>query len=118
MISFRYLLLVFSCLLLLRSSAEAQPGALNPQLLDCSRHGEVEIICGTVAPEDFERTPDGRFLIVSKMGRGEDKGLDLFELATQTFNEIPLSADKRPGLCHIHSTLGMDSFAGNIARFL
>lgn len=94
--TFRYLLILSLYLLLLWSYAYAQSGAFNPQLLECGRHGEVEIVCGTVAPEDFERTPDGRFLIVSKMGRGEDKGLDLFELATQTFTEIPLSAGKRP----------------------
>jgi hypothetical protein len=84
------------CLLLFRSSADAQPGAFNPPLLDCGRHDDVDIICGTNAPEDFERTPDGRFLIVAKMGRGEDKGLDLFEPATRNFTEIPLSAEKRP----------------------
>lgn len=95
--TFRYTLLPLLCLLLLRSSADAQPGAVNPSLLDCGRHGEVEIVCGTVAPEDFERTPDDRFLIVSKMSRGEDKGLDLFEPETQTFTAIPLSAGKRPG---------------------
>jgi hypothetical protein len=93
---FRYTLLLFLCLLLLRSSADAQPGAFNPSLLDCGRHGEIEIICGTTAPEDFEHTPDGRFLIVAKMGRDENRGLDLFELATQTFSAIPLSAGKRP----------------------
>lgn len=94
--TFQYMLNLFLCLLLLPSFADAQPGMLNPQLLDCGRHGEAEIICGTNAPEDFERTPDSRFLIVSKMGRDEDKGLDLFELDTQTFTSIPLSADKRP----------------------
>jgi hypothetical protein len=82
-------------MLLLPSFAGAQPGALNPQLLECGRHGEAEIVCGTVAPEDFERTPDSRFLIVAKMGRDEVKGLDLFDPATQTFTAIPLSADKR-----------------------
>lgn len=74
--TFRYTLLPFLCLLLLRSSADAQPGAFNPSLLGCGRHGEAEIVCGTVAPEDFERTTDDRFLIVAKMGRGEVKGLD------------------------------------------
>jgi len=92
----RYTLFLFLYLLLLWSSADAQPGAFNPSLLDCGRHGEVEIVCGTVAPEDFERIPDERFLIVAKMGRGQEKGLDLFELATQNFTGIPLSADKRP----------------------
>jgi hypothetical protein len=93
---FRYALFLFLCLLLLRSSADAQPGAVNPQLLDCGRHGDVEVICGTNAPEDFELTPDGRFLIVSRMGRDANKGLDLFDPATQTFAPIPLSAKKKP----------------------
>jgi hypothetical protein len=94
---FRCTLLLFFCLSLLRLSADAQPGAFNPSLLGCGRHGEAEIVCGTVAPEDFERTPDESFLIVAKMGRGGVKGLDLFELATQTFTAIPLSSGKRPG---------------------
>ena len=93
---FRYALFLFLCLLLLRSSADAQPGAVNPQLLDCGRHGDVEVICGTNAPEDFELTPDGRFLIVAKMGRDENKGLDLFDPAARTFAPIPLSAEKKP----------------------
>ena len=93
----QYSLLLSLCIVLLRTPADAQTGAFNPSLLACGRHGEVEIICGTVAPEDFERTPDSRFLIVSKMGRGENRGLDLFNLATQTFTAIPLSADKEPG---------------------
>jgi hypothetical protein len=31
------------------------------------------------------------------MRRGEDRGLDLFDLATQTFTAIPLSVGKKPG---------------------
>ena len=93
---FRYALFLFLCLLLPRSSADAQPGAINPRLLDCGRHGDVEIICGTNAPEDFEFTPDGRYLIVAKMGRDENKGLDLFDPAARTFAPIPLSAEKKP----------------------
>jgi hypothetical protein len=69
-----YALFLFLCLVPVRTPPAAQPGAFNPSLLECGRHGEVEIICGTIAPEDFERTPDGRFLIVSKMGRGEVRG--------------------------------------------
>jgi hypothetical protein len=93
---FRYALFLFLCLLLLQSSANAQPGAFNPQLLDCGRHGDVEVICGTNAPEDFEPTPDGRYLIVAKMGRDENKGLDLFDPAARTFAPISLSAEKKP----------------------
>ena len=93
----QYTLFLFLSLLLLRTPAGAQPGTFNPSLLGCGRHDRIEIICGTIAPEDFERTPDNRYLIVSKMGRGEDRGLDLFDLATQTFTAIPLSAGKKPG---------------------
>jgi hypothetical protein len=93
---FQYTLFLFLCLLLLRTPAYAQTGAVNSSLLECGRHDKVEIICGTTAPEDLERTPDGRFLIVSKMGRGEVRGLDLFEPATQSFTAIPLSAGKKP----------------------
>jgi hypothetical protein len=95
--SLQYACSLFLCLFMLQPSADAQPGAFNPPLLDCGRHGEVEVLCGTNAPEDFERTPDDRFLIVAKMGRNEDRGLDLLELATQTFTTIPLSADHRQG---------------------
>ncbi|MBN2242815.1 MAG: SMP-30/gluconolactonase/LRE family protein [Acidobacteria bacterium] len=93
---FRNVPLLLLCLLTLRPSADAQPGAFNPALLECGRHGEAEIICGTWAPEDLERTPDGRFLVVAKMDQGEYGGLDLFELATKAFTRIPLSAGKRP----------------------
>jgi hypothetical protein len=93
---FRHALFLCLFLLSLRSSADAQPGAVNPQLLNCGRHGDVEILCGTNAPEDFERTPDGRFLIVARMGRDQNKGLDLLDLAAQTFTPIPLSAEKKP----------------------
>lgn len=92
-----YALLLFLSLIVLQLPAAAQPGTLNTALLECGRRGDAEIICGTNAPEDFERTPDGRFLIVSKMGRGEDRGLDLFDLETQTFAAIPLSVGKTPG---------------------
>jgi len=94
---FPYALLLLPCLLPPRPSTGAQPGAFNPQLLDCGRHGDAEVICGTNAPEDFESTPDGRFLIVAKMGRDENKGLDLFDPAARTFAPIPLSAEKKPG---------------------
>jgi hypothetical protein len=94
---FQHAPFLFLCLLLPQTQANAQPGAFNPSLLECGHQGKAEIICGTNAPEDFERTPDNRFLIVSKMGRGEDRGLDLFDLAEQTFSAIPLSASKKPG---------------------
>jgi len=93
---YRYAVFLFLCLFWLQSSADAQPGAFNPQVLDCGLHGDVEILCGTNSPVDFERTPDGRFLIVSKMGRDENKGLDLFDLAARTFAPMSLSAEKKP----------------------
>ena len=66
--AFRYVLFLLLCLLLQRSSADARPGRYNPQLLDCGRHGELEIICGKSAPEDFERTPDGKILAAGIKG--------------------------------------------------
>ena len=77
---------------LLPAGAYAQPGSNRPALLDCGMQGDAEVICGTRAPEDFELTPDGRFLIVAKFGQGEDAPLDLFNLDTHAFTEITLSA--------------------------
>lgn len=77
--------------------AVAQPGAVNPPTVACGMQGEVEIICGTRAPEDFEVTPDGRFLIVAKFGQVVDQSLDLFNLDTQTFTALPLSAARQAG---------------------
>lgn len=78
-------------------AAQAQPGAFNPPLLDCGRDGDVELICGVRAPEDFEVTPDGSALLIARMGVGEGFGLGLFDLATEEFSDIPLAADKAPG---------------------
>jgi hypothetical protein len=78
-------------------TAVAQPGAVNPPTLACGIQGEAEIICGTRAPEDFEVTPNGRFLIVAKFGDVVDQALDLFDLTTQTFAALPLSAEKMAG---------------------
>ncbi len=64
-------------------------------MLECGKQGDAEIICGTRAPEDLEPTPDGKFLIVAKFGKGDDSPLDLFELATQKFTAAPLYAEKR-----------------------
>ncbi|MDT8398884.1 MAG: SMP-30/gluconolactonase/LRE family protein [Pseudomonadales bacterium] len=80
---------------LLPSSASAQPGAFNPPLLECGAQGEAQVICGTRAPEDFELSPDGSFLIVAKYGKGDDLGLDLFDLASQRFTEMALSSAKQ-----------------------
>jgi DNA-binding beta-propeller fold protein YncE len=65
------------------------------QLLKCdSTAGNVQILCGTNAPEDLEPTPDGNYLIVSQFARiqGSDKGagLALFNIATGTFTKMPI----------------------------
>lgn len=79
------------CLLAIPFTMQAQPGANQPALLDCGQQGDVQIICGTRAPEDLEVTPDCRYLIVANFGQGNDGPLDLFELTTRKFTEIPLS---------------------------
>lgn len=78
-------------------AATAQPGAFNPPLLDCGRDGDVDMICNTRAPEDFEVTPDGRYLIVAKFGQGSDHPIDLYEFSTGEFSPLPIAADKQPG---------------------
>lgn len=83
--------------LMLAPLTQAQPGAFNPPLLDCGIHGEVEAICNTRAPEDFEVTPDGRYLIVAKFGAVTDPSLDLYNLAAKRFSNLPLSDEKRAG---------------------
>ncbi len=77
--------------------ANAQPGAFRPPLLDCGRDGDVEMICGTRAPEDFEVTPDGRYLIVAKFGQGDDHPIDLFDLRTQQFSPLPITSAPQSG---------------------
>jgi DNA-binding beta-propeller fold protein YncE len=84
-------------LLLHAPAAFAQPGAVNPPLLDCGMQGTTEVICGTRAPEDFEVTPDGNYLIVAKFGQVTDRALDLFNLETKTFAALPLSDEKKEG---------------------
>jgi hypothetical protein len=86
-----------SLLLLLPLISMAQPGTLAPPELACGKQGDADIICGTRAPEDFEPTPDGKYLIVANFGKGEDPGLDLFEIATQKFSELPLTAEVKAG---------------------
>jgi sugar lactone lactonase YvrE len=76
---------------------QAQPGALNPPLLDCGVQGEAEIFCGTRAPEDFELTPDGKFLVVARFGRGEGPTLELFELGSGRFSPLPLTEGRQAG---------------------
>ncbi len=86
-----------ACMLMHAPVASAQPGAVNPPLLDCGMQGTAEVVCGTRAPEDFEVTPDGKFLIVAKFGMGDDQALDLFNLQAKTFAALPLSDEKKAG---------------------
>jgi hypothetical protein len=76
---------------LLPPAAQSQPGAFNPEVLPCGQQGNATVVCGTRAPEDFEVTPDGKFLIVANFGRGDDPSLDLFNLATQAFTPLTLT---------------------------
>jgi hypothetical protein len=85
------------CLIFPALHAAAQPGAINPPTLACGAQENAELICGTRAPEDFEITPDGNFLIVAKFGQVVDQALDLFDLDKQTFAALPLSAEKKAG---------------------
>ena len=89
--------LLGSGMVLLAPGTQAQPGAFNPPLLDCGIQGEVEAVCGTRAPEDFEVTPDGRYLVVAKFGAVSDPSLDLYNLAAKRFSNLPLSDAKLPG---------------------
>jgi len=75
----------------------AQPGAFRPPLLDCGRYEDAEMICGTRAPEDFEVTPDGRYLIVAKFGQGDDSPIDLFNLQSKTFTAMTITNDPQAG---------------------
>jgi hypothetical protein len=71
----------------------AQPS--SPPLLSCgSTQGNVEVLCGTNAPEDLEPTPDGKYLIVSQFARLKDSdkgaGIALFNIAAKTFSAISI----------------------------
>jgi hypothetical protein len=57
----------------------------QPKMLDCGKQGDREIIGGTRAPEDFELTPDGKYLIVANYGKGDDAPIDLFDQTTLKF---------------------------------
>ncbi len=74
--------------ILVAMATKAQPGAFNPPELACGIDGEVEMLCGTRAPEDFEVTPDGRYLLIANFGEGDDFGLDIFNLETSEFSEL------------------------------
>jgi hypothetical protein len=72
----------------------AQRGGQVP-LLECGAHEDLEVICGTQAPEDLERAPDGARLIVSQFG-GEG-GLVLFDPRDQTFRPMTIRSDPEAG---------------------
>ncbi|HEY0962300.1 MAG TPA: SMP-30/gluconolactonase/LRE family protein [Pseudomonadales bacterium] len=88
---------ILAVLALLPSHASAQPGAFNPPLLDCGMQGNAELVCGTRAPEDFETTPDGKYLVIAKFGEVVDTALDLFNLDTHAFTPLPMTAEKTEG---------------------
>lgn len=89
--------LLFILALLAIPPVQGQPGAFRPPLLDCGRNGDVDIICGVRAPEDFEVTPDGRYLVIANFGQGEDHPIDLYEFATGEFSDLGISADPQSG---------------------
>ena len=75
-----------------------QKGAPAPPLAPCGKAGDVEIICGTVAPEDFELTPDGKFLIVSQFSRtAGQSGLSLFDPGKKTFTKLTPADEPQQG---------------------
>ena len=86
-----------AAMLLHAPSANAQPGAFNPPLLDCGTQGNAELVCGTRAPEDFEVTPDGRYLVIAKFGAVVDSALDLYDIETRAFTALPMTAQKKDG---------------------
>ena len=73
--------------------------------MECGRHGGIEILCGTNAPEDLERTPDGKYPIATQF-LDQDRsttggGLAQFDLVKKTFTKMqatsePDKSDSRP----------------------
>ena len=90
-------LLLLALTFLAPSLSSAQPGAFRPPLLDCGRFEDAEMICGIRAPENFEVTPDGRYLIIAKFGQGDDNPIDLFNLQTQAFTAMTITDAPQPG---------------------
>ena len=85
-------LLLLACMLAV-PAVRAQSS--QHELLSCgSTLANVEILCGTNAPEDLEPTPDGNYLIVSQFARLKDSdkgaGLALYNIATKTFTPMPI----------------------------
>ena len=97
---------------LISSMTVAQPGAFTPPLLDCGVDGDVEMICGTRAPEDFEVTPDGNYLIIAKFGQGDDHPLDLYHFDSGEFSALPIAADPRSGWGDPACTASIDDKVG------
>lgn len=69
------------------------PGSAGPPLASCGVHGDIEVLCGTTAPEDLEITPDGKFLIATQFlgqGRGGPVGggMALFDLGKKTYSKM------------------------------
>ena len=71
----------------------------QPDLATCGQHDDVEVICGARSPEDFERTPDGRQLVVAEFGRGAatGTGLVLFDPDSKSFEDLPVRSEPRQG---------------------
>jgi hypothetical protein len=69
----------------------------QPPLMECGKHGDVDIICGTHSPEDLELTPDGKYLIVSQLASarpgGGEPGLVLLDLSAGSYAKLPISAE-------------------------
>jgi hypothetical protein len=65
--------------------------------MDCGRHGDIEILCGTNSPEDLELTPDGKYLIATQFvnqGRGAPGGgMALFDLVKKTYSKMVTTAE-------------------------
>lgn len=47
-------------------------GALATEVKSCARQGELQALCGLRGPEDMERTPDGKSLLISQVKVGMD----------------------------------------------
>ena len=97
--------LFFGLFLLLPIGALAQqPQPAAPKLMSCGNHGKIDVFCGTIEPEDLERSPDGRFLIATQY-RNEGRpgtagaGMALFDLKKKAFRKMTesVSADKSWG---------------------
>jgi len=82
---------------LLPLTVHAQPGAVNPPVIACGKQSDAELICGTRSPEDFEPTPDGKYLIVAKFAKGDDSSFDLFDLVSQKFTHPALVDELKAG---------------------